>query len=218
MSASRSGALALAYRPRSASAALATDVALVVAGTALTALCAQVVIRLPFTPVPITGQTFAVLLTGSLLGSARGALSQALYVLAGMAGLHVFAGGGHGLSVLTGATGGYLVGFVVAAFAVGLLAERGWDRRPWSALGAMLVGNLLIYAVGLPWLYVSVGRELCAHGFFGPYIPEVVCSNGFLLTLYAGFFPFVVGDALKLLLAASVPPSGWQVVRRLRGR
>lgn len=210
--------LALTLRPRSARRAAQLDVGLVVGAAALTALGAQLVISLPFTPVPITGQTLAVLVTASLLGRARAVSAQLLYLFAGVAGLHVFAGGAHGLASLTGATGGYLVGFVGASALVGRLAERGWDRRPLSAAGAMLLGNLVIYAVALPWLYVTTGAGLCIHPFFGAYIPEMVCGNDFLLTLYAGFFPFVVGDTLKLLLAAAVVPSAWGALGAARRR
>lgn len=204
--------LAITLRPSSSTNALGLDAGLVVGAAALTALAAQVVITLPFTPVPITGQTFAVLVTASLLGRVRAVAAQVLYLAAGAAGLHVFAGGAHGLASLQGATGGYLVGFVLAAGVVGRLAERGWDRRPWSALGTMVLGNLVIYAVALPWLYATVGAGLCTHPFFGAYIPTAVCGNGFLLTLYAGLFPFVVGDTVKLLLAAAVPLSAWEAV------
>ena len=208
--------LALIFRPRSARRAAQLDAALVVGAAALTAIAAQIAIALPFTPVPITGQTFAVLVTASLLGGVRGAAAQILYLFAGAAGMHVFAGGAHGLASLTGATGGYLVGFVFAGAFVGWLAERGWDRRPWSAAGAMLMGSLMIYAVALPWLYATVGAGLCSHPFFGAYIPTTVCGNGFLLTLYAGLFPFVVGDVLKLLLAATVVRSAWGAVGAAR--
>lgn len=209
--------IATLYRPQSVTAAWIVDISLIMGGAALTALSAQVVIHLNFTPVPITGQTFAVLLAGAALGSVRGALSQLVYVFAGIAGLHVFAGGAHGWSVVVGVTGGYILGFVLAALVVGWLAERGWDRRPLSAAGMLLVGNLAIYAVGLPWLYLSVGADLCAHPFFGQYIPRLACGNPVALTLYAGLFPFVVGDAIKLLLASSLLPSAWQLVGRLTG-
>lgn len=208
--------LALTIRPRSSRRAAQLDAGLVLGAAALTALAAQIVITLPFTPVPITGQTFAVLVTASLLGRLRGMAAQVLYICAGTAGLHVFAGGAHGLASLTGATGGYLIGFICAAGVVGRLAERGWDRRPLSAAGAMLLGNLVIYAIALPWLYATVGAGLCTDPFFGAYIPSTACGNGFLLTLYAGFFPFVVGDTLKLLLAATIAPSAWGALRARR--
>src|SRR3954447_5756335 len=137
-----------------------TDVLVVLAGTGLIAAAAQVSIPLPFTPVPITGQTFAVLLVGASLGTVRGLASTLLYVLVGIAGAPVYAGHAHGWDVFTGATGGYLVGCVLAAAVAGRLAESRWDRRFSSAIGAMLTGNALVYAVGLPWLAHSLGTGL----------------------------------------------------------
>ena len=173
---------------------LVYDVALVTVGSALIALSARIAIPLPFSPVPITGQTFAVLLIGALLGSRRGALAVILYLLEGTAGLPFFAGGSGGLARLAGPTGGYLIGFVAAAFTVGLLAERGWDRRVWSTVLAMLAGNAIIYACGLPWLGRFVGE-------------------GNVLSL--GLLPFIPGDLLKLALAAITLPAGWRLLGRL---
>ena len=167
------------------------DAMLVMGGSALVALLAQVAIPLPFSPVPLTGQTFAVLLVGMVLGSARGSLAVLVYLADGAVGLPVFAGGGAGLARLAGPTGGYLVGFVFAAFVVGFLAKRGWDRSVWRAGAAMLVGNTLIYAVGLPWLSHFVGTQ-----------------RAFLL----GLCPFVVGDCVKLVLAALALPAGWKLL------
>ena len=169
---------------------LAYDAALIVGGSLLVALGAQVAIRLPFSPVPVTGQTLAVLLVGALLGSRRGALSLLVYLLEGLAGLPVFAAGAFGLAYVMGPTGGYLVGFAVAAFVVGWLAERGWDRRLIGATLAMVVGNVAIYACGLPWLSIFVGRQSFA----------------------LGLAPFVAGDILKLVLAAVLLPAGWKLV------
>lgn len=168
------------------------DAMLVMGGSALVALLAQVVIPLPFSPVPLTGQTFAVLLVGMLLGSARGSLAVLVYLMEGAAGLPVFSGGGAGLVRLAGPTGGYLVGFLFAAFVVGFLAKRGWDRSVWRAGLAMLVGNALIYAVGLPWLSHFVGTQR---------------------VLLLGLYPFVVGDCVKLVLAALALPAGWKLLR-----
>ncbi len=178
---------------------LAADVLLVLGGSLFTALMARITIPLPFTPVPITGQTLAVLLVGAALGSRRGALSMAAYVLEGALGLPVFAGGTAGLRRLTGPTGGYLIGFIAAAFVTGWLAERGWDRRPlWTAL-AMLIGNAVIYLFGLPWLAMFLG------GFAGP--------KG---ALALGLLPFIPGDLLKLALAAFLLPSAWWLVRNIQ--
>jgi len=169
------------------------DVLLVIAGSVLTALCAYVAFPLPISPVPVTGQTFAVLLVGALLGSKRGAISLALYVAEGMVGLPVFAGGAAGPGVLLGPTGGYLLGFVVAAFVTGWLAERGWDRTVGKAALAMAAGNLVIYAPGLAWLVQFVGmRDVLAMGML----------------------PFLPGDAVKIALAAFALPAGWRMLRR----
>lgn len=160
---------------------------LILAFGALIALCARITIPLPFTPVPITGQTFAVLLTGAVLGSKRGALSLITYVGLGVAGLPVFA--------LSGgvATRGYLVGFIAAAFVVGWLAERGWDRSYWRSALAMLAGNAVLYVPGLLWLANFVGPEQA--------IP-------------LGLLPFIPGDIIKLMLAAAMVPSAWKLVSR----
>jgi len=172
-----------------------TDALLVLAGTALIAAAAQISIPLPFTPVPITGQTFAVLLVGASLGAASGLAATLLYVVLGIAGAPVYAGQSHGWAVLTGPTGGYLVGCILAAAVAGRLAERRWDRRFSSAIGAMLTGNALVYAVGLPWLAVSLGTNLDR-------------------TLELGLYPFVLGDLLKLYLAAALLPGAWRLLAR----
>ena len=168
------------------------DVALIVGGSLLIALCAQVRIVLPFSPVPITGQTFAVLMIGALFGTWRGSLSVFLYIIIGMAGLPVFAMG-VGFAALKGFTGGYLIGFVPAAYIVGILAERGWDRRMGSTLLAMAFGNMAIYAFGLLWLCCLMG------------------VNKSVLTM--GLYPFIVGDLLKISLAAVLLPSGWKFLK-----
>ncbi len=181
---SRTEALAVALLPQKGILVQAT---LVLAASAFTALAAQARINLPFTPVPITGQTFAVLLVGALLGSRLGAASMIAYWSQGAAGLPVFAGGMGGWAYASGPTGGYLVGFIAAAYAVGFLAERGWDRRPWTLALAMLAGQGLIYTGGLSWL---------AHFTSGKNVFEL------------GLYPFIPGDSVKLLLAASLVPSG----------
>ena len=140
--ATRVSTLAEATVPRGG---LLRDALLVVGFSLLTALCARIVIPLPFTPVPITGQTFAVLLTGAALGARRGAAAIVLYVLEGLAGLPVFAGGASGLARLLGPTGGYLLGFIAAAYLTGTLAERGWDRTVRWAAAAMAAGNVVVY-------------------------------------------------------------------------
>jgi biotin transport system substrate-specific component len=173
------------------------EAVLIAAGSLLVAGAAQVVIPLPFTPVPITGQTFAVLLVGASLGAGRGAASLALYLGEGAAGLPFFAGGASGIAVITGVTGGYLVGFVFAGTLVGFLAQRGWDRRFASALGAMLTGNLVIYLFGVLGLAAFMGAS--------PLSEEV---------LLAGLYPFVPGDLIRIYLAAAALPGAWRLVRR----
>jgi len=169
--------------------------ALVLGGSLLVAGLAQVRIPLPFTPVPITGQTFAVLLVGAALGSRLGALSLGLYLLEGVAGLPVFAGGAGGAAAMLGPTGGYLAGFLAAAYLVGLLAERGGDRRLRTALPIFLAGEAIIYLFGVPWL-----------GFF----------IGFQRAVAAGLYPFLIGDAVKLVAAALALPAAWNLTRHLR--
>ena len=171
------------------------DISLVIAGALLIYLTARIVIPVPGSPVPMTGQTFGVLLVGGALGFRRGFVSVGLYVLLGVVGLPFFAEGRGGLSVIWGATGGYLVGFVVAGAIVGRLAELGWDRKLGGALGAMLLGSVVIYAIGLPWL-------------------GVVTSSTPAETIEMGLAPFLFGDALKLILAAVLFPFAWWVVGR----
>ncbi|TMJ93664.1 MAG: biotin transporter BioY [Actinobacteria bacterium] len=177
---------------------LRADVVLVLLGSGLIAGSAQISLPLPFTPVPITGQTFAVLLVGASLGTVRGGASAALYVLLGLAGAPVYAGGAHGLAVVTGASGGYLLSYPFVSALTGFLAERRWDRRFSSAVGAMLTGNVVIYLFGLPWLAVVLG-------------------TGLERTLELGLYPFVPGDTLKLYLAATLLPTAWRLIGRAAG-
>jgi biotin transport system substrate-specific component len=187
--------LRLAFFPRSG---LLTDVLLVLAGTGFVALAAQVSFDIPGTPVPITGQTFAVVLVGASLGALLGLASLGLYLFVGALGAPVYADGHHGWDVLTGPTGGYIVGFVLAAIVTGWLAQQRWDRRFSSAVAAMLTGNVLIYAVGLPWL--ADDQDL-----------------GFKETMAEGLAPFIPGDLLKLYLAAALLPGAWRLVERFKG-
>ena len=168
------------------------DILLIVTGSLFVAAMAQVRIPLPFTPIPLTGQTFAVLLVGAALGSRRGAASLLLYLLQGMIGLPVFAGGASGLAVLVGPTGGYLVGFAGAAYLTGLLAARGLDRRIPSAFLVFLAGEAVIYLFGVAWLSLFLG---------------------FQRAILAGLLPFLIGDALKLAAAALVLPTAWKLVK-----
>ncbi|MFI5392477.1 MAG: biotin transporter BioY, partial [Myxococcota bacterium] len=177
--------------PRSRSAARVTfEIACAVVGSFLIAGLAQISFSLPFTPVPITGQTLGVLLVGAAYGPGLGAATILLYLVWAVVGLPVLApvDGVHdtGLDVLrlTAATGGYLWGFVLAAALTGWLARRGWDRSFRSSIGAMLLGSIVIYAVALPWLH------------------HVLASSTVEETLQAGLYPFIIGDTLKLLAAA----------------
>jgi len=191
---SQSATLRLAVFPH---ANLITDALLVLAGTALVAAAAQISVKLPFTPVPITGQTFAVLLVGASLGCVLGTASAMLYLWLGVAGAPIYAHHDSGWSVITSASGGYIVGFVLAAALTGFLAERRWDRRLSSSIGLMLTGNVVIYLVGLPWL-------------------AIVLNTNLEKTLEFGLYPFIPGDTFKLYLAAAALPGAWKLVGRAR--
>lgn len=174
-----------------------TEVVLAVAGAVFVAATAQVIIPLPFTPVPISLVTFGVLLVGAAYGAARGAATLALYLLVGALGAPFFAPGEtEGVARLLGPTGGYLLSYPFAAALTGWLAQRRWDRRLWSAALAMLAGSAVIYGFGLPWLAVALG-------------------TGVGETLLLGFAPFVPGDLVKLALAAAILPGAWRLVGRL---
>lgn len=160
-------------------------IAAVALGTALLALAARIEIPLPFSPVPVTGQTFAVLVIGASLGARLGALTVAAYVLEGVIGLPVFAGGTSGIARVVGPTGGFLAGFIVAAAVIGWLAERGWTRTIPSTIAAMIVGEIAIYALGLAWL----SRFPLPVGL-----------------LNAGLLPFLAGDLYKIALATALLP------------
>lgn len=166
----------------------------VLAGSLLVALSAQIEIELRLSPVPITGQTFAVLLVGAAYGSRLGATTISAYLMEGAAGMPVFAGGSSGIAVLNGPTGGYLFGFVFAAFLVGYLAEHGWARNPHMTALAMLIGNIIIYTAGITRLQDFVGWEQ---------------------TWEFGVRDFLPGDAIKILLAAGVLPGAWWLRLRL---
>ena len=169
------------------------DLMLITVGALFVALLAQVKIPLPFTPVPLTGQTFAVLLVAAAFGSKRGAASMTLYIILGALGLPIFAGGAAGIAYLSGATLGYLIGFVAAAYVIGLLAERGLDRSIRTSIIPFLVGTVIIYICGVAWLAIVLG------------------SLG--KALAAGFVPFVVGDVIKLAAAALALPAAWKLVK-----
>ncbi len=176
---------------------LLRDLLLVGGFSVFTALCAQVSFHIPITPVPITLQTLAVLLTGAALGSRRGALAMLLYLAEGAAGLPVFAGGTGGFVHLIGFTGGYLWSYPFAALVTGLLCERRLDRRLLTSALAMLPGTLVIYAFGVPWLAVSLHLNL-------------------LTAFMLGMVPFIPGDLIKLVIAAALLPVAWSIVRWVR--
>lgn len=168
------------------------DIVLVVLGSLLVAAFAQITIPLPTTPpIPITGQTFAVLLVGAALGSKRGAASLGLYTVEGALGLPFFQGGSSGLS---GPTIGYLFGFIAAAYVIGLLAERGLDRAFRTSLLPFLIGSAIIYLFGAGWLMIGIKLSL-----------QSAITNGVL--------PFLPGDAVKLVLAAAALPAAWKLVK-----
>jgi biotin transport system substrate-specific component len=178
-------------------------IALVVAGALIIALSANVSIPVPGSPVPITGQTFSVLLVGGALGARRGVLATLLYLVMGLF-LPVYADHKQGIGIIgtvsdghvvLGATGGYLLGFVLASGLVGRLAELGWDRRFVGAFAMMALGDLVIYVIGVPWLMAATGMDVQT-------------------ALDKGVYPFVLGDVIKLALAAGLFPIAWWVVGR----
>lgn len=189
--------LALAASPARARSKTAYRVLLAFAGSWLVAGLAQIEIMLPFTPVPITGQTLGVLLVGASLGARLGAVSMGLYLAQGALGLPFYSGGDSGVEFLkaASASGGYLWGFVVAAALVGWLAQRGWDRSVRSSIGAMFLGEVALYAIAIPWLMQALDVSLD-------------------VALAKGLAPFVLGDTLKLLLAAALLPAGWRLSKK----
>jgi len=164
-------------------------------GAALTALAAQIAIPVPGSPVPVTGQTFAVLLTAAALGPARGLAAQALYLVLGAVGLPVFADAAHGTGVVFGASGGYLIGFLVAAAITGYGARRGADRSPVRTLLLFALASVVIYVIGTAWLCLDTGMSASAG-------------------IAAGVTPFIPGDVAKALLAAGLLPGAWWLLGR----
>lgn len=183
---------------RIARTGVAADVAWITAGVAVTAVLAQV--EVPLWPVPITGQTLAVVLVGATLGLRRGALSMLLYAVVGLLGAPVFSGGQGGLATLATPSFGYVVGFIGSAALVGWLAERRWDRRFGLAALASLAATALPFVVGLPWLAVVLG--------------QLGAPNDLGSVLQAGLYPFVVGGLIKALIAAGVLPLAWRALGR----
>ncbi|MEV5434803.1 biotin transporter BioY [Streptomyces sp. NPDC052682] len=168
------------------------DAALVLGGAALTGLAAQISVPVPGSPVPVTGQTFAALLVGTALGAGRGFLSLVLYALAGMAGVPWFAGGTSGAAA---PSFGYILGMILASAVVGALARRGADRSVLRTAGTMVLGEVIIYAVGVPYLALATGMSATA-------------------AIAAGLTPFLIGDALKAALAMGALPTAWKLIER----
>jgi biotin transport system substrate-specific component len=167
---------------------LPMDIALIAAGAGLTAIAAQVAI--PLWPVPITGQTLAVLLVGSVLGALRGTLAMVLYAVLGIVGLPVFSDAKHGMNIILGPSGGYIIGFIFAAALTGWLAQRAWDHRIIGAFLSFTAGTVITFAIGLPWLAASLQLTLEQ-------------------TLQGGLYPFIIGGAVKALLAAGIISFAW---------
>ena len=186
-------------RPSNRVAALTADAVLVALGVTVLALSAQVSIPLPHTPVPLTGQTFGALLVGGAYGAKRGFVTLGAYLVVGGLGYGVFAQHASGWDVLklSSATGGYLVGMLVAAGLVGWLADRGWDRKATRSLPTMVLGNVVIYAFGVAWLMHAL---------------DLTFAQGWA----AGVRPFLPGDAIKILLAALLLPAAWRLVDAVR--
>ena len=172
---------------------LAVKVFLVAIGSLLLATSAQV--KIPLYPVPVTGQTLVVLLIGMVYGPRLGGLTIATYLLQGVIGLPVFAGGAFGIATLLGPTGGYLGGFLIAAVVMGFLAERGMGRGIMSTVIAMMIGNTIIYVTGASWLASFIGAEKAWT---------------------SGVLPFLYGDVLKLVVAAGLMPMAWRLVKKLQ--
>ena len=176
-------------------ASVATNAFLVSAGVLALALLSQVALPIPGSPIPVTGQTLGVLLIGTSYGATLGITTFLTYLFIGIAGAPIFAGGAHGLSRLTGATGGYLVGMLVASFVVGALAGRKWDQRINKALFTMLLGDVIIFSFGLLWLHASLGKS-------------------WSWTIAAGFTPFIIGEVLKVAIAGTSLPLVWRFVQK----
>ena len=187
---------------------LLRTITLAVLGSLFIALVAQ--IQVPLWPVPITGQTFGVLVVGLVFGCRLGALTLILYLCEGLVGLPVFSGSKSGLVTLVGPTGGYIVGFIFAAAITGYLAEKRWDRNVWYTGLAMLLGNIAIYIPGLIWLMLY---------FEGPgsqYVAAVGASTAIGAALTKGLLPFIIGDIIKLILAAIIFPYVWRYLPKSR--
>ena len=182
---------------------------LALAGSLFVALCAQITV--PLWPVPVTGQTFAVLSVGLVCGWRVGGAALLLYLIEGALGLPFFAGGKGGWTAVVGPSGGYIWGFVLAAALVGYLAERGWDRNVGRTAVALFLGNVVLYVPGLIWLalfYAGPGQD---------YIAATGANTAWGASINAGLLPFLLGDALKLALASTLVPAIWTLLHRRQG-
>jgi biotin transport system substrate-specific component len=173
----------------------ARNVVLVTLGVLFTALLAQVSVPVPGSPVPITGQTLAVVLTAAALGPVRGVAVQVFYILAALVGLPFYSEASGGFEVVFGATGGYVIGFIPAAYLIGLAAKHGADRNPLKSIPLFIAGQAVIFAVGVPWLAVTAGLSASE-------------------ALEAGFYPFILGGLVKAAIAAGVLGTAWKLTRR----
>lgn len=180
------------------------DAALVLGGALFMVLMAQISIPVPPSPVPITGQTLGVVVCGAALGANRGVLAMMLYVAMGLV-LPVYADGASGPGVISGATGGYLIGFIVATYAIGYLSERGGDRKVLVAFATFCVGQLIVFGIGVPWLKVWGDANLPG-------------GMGWSTAIHDGFTLFIVGGLIKAAVAAIAVPSAWHLVRKVDGK
>jgi biotin transport system substrate-specific component len=171
------------------------DAVLVASGVLLTALLAQVAVPVPGTPVPITGQTLAVVLTAAALGPLRGVSVQVLYMAAALLGLPFYSDASGGFDVVFGATGGYVIGFIPAAYLIGLAARHGADRKLWKSLPLFVAGQAVVFAVGVPWLALSLGLTATQ-------------------ALEGGFYPYILGGVVKAAVASAILGSAWALTRR----
>lgn len=185
------------FQPSSRYYSLLYDTILIVGFSFILALSATIAIPLPFSPVPITFQTLAVLLSGMLLGSKRGFFCVLTYISEGALGFPVFAGGSSGLAYMVGPTGGYLIGFLFASYITGLLAENGWDRKILTSIIAMSIGDVVTFMFGLSWLSFLID------------VKQVFSL---------GLYPFIPGEILKIVIASLILPIGWKWFRRLEER
>ena len=194
--------MTLAVKPtlidRIVPSSLAADIAVIAGGAALTAVAAQIQFTIGANPVPFTLQTLSVLLVGTVLGSVRGVLSMALYVAAGLI-LPVYSQGAHGLGVLLGATGGYLFGFIVAGYLVGLLAELKWSSNVLRMAASYVLGSAVVYALGVTVLTLTA------------------LKGNWALGLQYGFYPFLLWDGIKAVVAAGLVPGAWKLVQKVKG-